>query len=143
MISLSTAQFEAIVGAAIDAIPEPYGTNLQNVVFVVEDEPSAEQRRKLRLHPNETLFGLYEGIPLTQRGSNYNLVLPDKITIFKDPLLRACQSEESVRAEVKHTVWHEVAHYYGLDHERIHALEHRRDLRARRTDADSGTSSSH
>jgi predicted Zn-dependent protease with MMP-like domain len=96
---------------------------MNNVVVIVEDEPSQEQRERLRLCDNQTLFGLYEGIPLIARGAGYNLVPPDKITIFKDPILSLSSNIEEVRAQVKRTVWHEIAHHYGLDHDRIHSLE--------------------
>lgn len=87
MIALSQEVFEQIVGEAMDAQPEKYMLRLKNVVFVVDDDPTPEQRTKLHLHNNQTLWGLYEGIPQTARGNSYNLVLPDKITIFKNPIL--------------------------------------------------------
>lgn len=123
MISTSDKEFEKIVGKAIDAVPEKYYKKIQNLAFVVEDEPTPEQRRKLQLHSGMTLFGLYEGIPLTRRGAGYNLVLPDKITIFKKPAEMASNTIEELTEHVKHTVWHEVAHYFGLDHDRIYELE--------------------
>jgi predicted Zn-dependent protease with MMP-like domain len=98
---------------------------LQNVAFIVEDFPSPEQRQKLNLYPNETLFGLYEGTPLPARNGTLKL-LPDKITIFKMPLMAASRSLEELRRNIGHTVWHEVAHYYGLDHKRIHQLDSKR-----------------
>lgn len=116
-------EFKIIVAEAIDKIPELYAKKLNNVAFVIEDEPTPDQRQKLKLACNQTLFGLYEGIPLTKRGSGYNLVLPDKITIFKLPLMAASQGIEDFKKKVQNTVWHEVAHYYGLDHARIHKLE--------------------
>jgi predicted Zn-dependent protease with MMP-like domain len=91
-------------------------------VFLVEDEPTPEQRVRLNLYPNETLFGLYEGVPLPQRNGGTKL-LPDKITIFKNPMLRTCNDMAQLKALINHTIWHEVAHYYGLDHKRIHELE--------------------
>jgi predicted Zn-dependent protease with MMP-like domain len=123
MVQLSNQEFEAIVSKAIDAIPERYFKHLNNVAFVIEDIPTPVQRDKLRLRCDQTLFGLYEGIPLTRRGAGYNLVLPDKITIFKQPIEAISQSMEELIAHVKQTVWHEVGHFYGLDHDRIHALE--------------------
>jgi predicted Zn-dependent protease with MMP-like domain len=123
MVQLSNQEFEAIVSKAIDAIPERYFKYLNNVAFVIEDIPTPVQRDKLRLRCDQTLFGLYEGIPLTRRGAGYNLVLPDKITIFKQPIEAISQSMEELIAHVKQTVWHEVGHFYGLDHDRIHALE--------------------
>lgn len=121
-MDLSYEQFEKYLAEAIDAIPAPYNERLQNVAFILEDEPSPEQRRRLNLYPNETLFGLYEGVPLPARNGAAKL-LPDKITIFKNPLLAASRSRDELRRNIGHTVWHEVAHYYGLDHAKIHELD--------------------
>jgi predicted Zn-dependent protease with MMP-like domain len=77
----------------------------------------------MMLRRDQTLFGLYEGIPLTQRGAGYNLVLPDKITIFKNPIVMFAPNLESLKKQVRHTVWHEIAHHYGLNHKRIHEVE--------------------
>ncbi|MEI6751173.1 MAG: metallopeptidase family protein [Candidatus Saccharibacteria bacterium] len=123
MIDIKTEEFESMIGAGIDTIPEKYYKNLQNVVFVAADEPTPEQRKSLKLHCNQTLFGLYEGIPLTKRNSNYNLVLPDKITIFRLPIAHISSNTAEALQHVKKTVWHEVAHFFGLDHDRIHDLE--------------------
>ncbi len=125
MINVDDEKFHGLVAKGIDAIPDLYQKHLQNVAFIVEDEPSPQQRLKLNLYPNETLFGLYEGVPLTGRGGATKL-LPDKITIFKNPMLRVSASLEQLQELVRHTVWHEVAHYYGLDHDRIHQLEQKR-----------------
>jgi len=123
MIQVDDTQFRQIVAQAIDGIPEKYGKHIDNLAFVVEDEPTPTQRQKLRLRHDQSLFGLYEGIPLVQRGAGYNLVLPDKITIFRLPMLYHCTTLQEVRDLVKNTVWHEVAHYYGLDHGRIDEIE--------------------
>lgn len=111
----------------MDELPQQYIERLNNIAIVYADEPTPEQRVKLKLRCDQTLLGLYEGIPLTQRGSNYSLVLPDKITLFKKPLLAHSATLEQFRAEVKHTLWHEIAHYYGLDHYHIHKLEGKKD----------------
>jgi len=124
-MELTDDEFEKFLGEAIDSIPAPYDKHLQNVAFIVEDFPTQEQRIKLNLYPNETLFGLYEGVPLPQRGGALKL-LPDKITIFKMPLLAASRSPHDLKDKIGHTVWHEVAHYYGLDHKRIHELDGKR-----------------
>lgn len=123
MHQLDAKQFEKIVADAIDNIPPKYADHIKNLAFVVEDEPTPEQRIKLNLHAHQTLFGLYEGVPLTRRSGNYNLVLPDKITIFKKPIEMSANSLDDVVNQVNNTVWHEVAHYYGLGHGRIHELE--------------------
>lgn len=121
-MDLDAAAFDEYLSEAIDAIPPPYNRHLQNVAFILEDDPTPEQRRRLNLYPNETLFGLYEGVPLPARNGTVKL-LPDKITIFKNPLLAASRSEQELRHNIGHTVWHEVAHYYGLDHAKIHELD--------------------
>lgn len=118
--------FEKLVAHALDSLPEKYVGNMNNVAIVYADEPTEVQRQELRLHCHETLFGLYQGIPLPTRGAGYNLVLPDKITLFKLPLLQASNSEAELRAHIKHTLWHEIAHHFGLDHDRIHQLERER-----------------
>jgi len=127
MVNTSDEEFDEMVSAGIDAIPPKFLKNISNLAFVVQDLPTEEQRVKLKLHEHQTLYGLYEGIPLTKRGSNYNLVLPDKITIFKQPLETSSFSKEQLKEEVRHTIWHEVAHYYGLNHEQIHKLENGRN----------------
>jgi len=124
-MELADDEFEEFLSEAIDSIPPPYDSHLQNVAFIVEDFPTEDQRRQLNLYPNETLYGLYEGVPLPRRNGTLKL-LPDKITIFKMPLLAASYSKEQLRRNIGHTVWHEVAHYYGLDHKRIHELDSKR-----------------
>lgn len=121
--TVSDAQFDQIISDSLDRLPQKYIEGLNNVAIIYEDEPSPEQRIKLKLRCNETLLGLYEGIPMTKRTAGYNLVLPDKITLFKKPLLAHSTSLESFKEEVRHTLWHEIAHFYGLDHDRIHKLE--------------------
>lgn len=116
-------EFEELVNKALDKIPKLYQENLNNVAITIADEPTPEQREKLKLRCDQTLFGLYEGIPLTRRGAGYNLVLPDRITIFKLPMCMTVNSKEELAEQVLHTLWHEIAHYYGLNHEQIHKLE--------------------
>lgn len=116
-------QFEDWVNQGISAIPKLYQDNLNNVAIVIADEPSPAQREKLKLRCDQSLFGLYEGIPLTKRGTGYNLVLPDKTTIFKLPMVHASQTTDEIKEQVRHTVWHEIAHFYGLNHDQIHKLE--------------------
>lgn len=123
MTELDQQRFEEIVKKAIDGIPPKYAKAMDNVGFVIEDEPTDEQRRKLHLHRGATLYGLYEGIPLTRRNAGYSMVLPDKITIFKKPIEMTSEGLEALIDQVNRTVWHEVAHHFGLNHERIDELE--------------------
>ena len=122
MVQVSDKDFEKMVAAGIDRIPPLYQKHLKDVAFIVEDEPTPEQAQKLGLRVNELLFGLYEGVPLPQRMGTTK-ILPDKITLFKRPLEFVSSSAEDLADRVGRTIWHEVAHYYGLNHDRIHALE--------------------
>lgn len=122
-------EFSKMIGEALDELPEKYTAKLDNVLITYEDEPSPEQRKKLKLACNQSLFGLYEGIPLTRRGNGFSGQLPDKITLFKLPIFYFSGGDEArFKAQLKHTLWHEIAHYFGLDHGRIHKLENRRTL---------------
>lgn len=105
--------FRQLVEEALDSLPEEYAKKLDNVGVVVEDFPTPSQRAKLRLPPWALLFGLYEGIPQTNR-RNYAMVLPDKITIFKNSILVVSRTEEEIRAQVRATVIHEIGHHFGL-----------------------------
>ena len=112
-----------MVTIAMDELPQEYIEGLNNVLITFEDHPTEEQRRRQNLQAWQTLFGLYEGIPRVQRGGNYTYVLPDRITLFKGPLEAASQDEAQLQERIKRTLWHEIAHYYGLGHDRIHELE--------------------
>lgn len=123
MMDISDKEFEQLIAEAMDAIPEQYARNMNNVGITWDSEPSANQREKLRLRGDQQLFGLYEGIPLTQRGSGYNLVLPDKITIFKHPMVDIFSSLSVLKKQIAKTLWHEVAHHFGLNHQQIDSLQ--------------------
>lgn len=122
---ISKNNFEKLVTKAIEHIPSPYKESINNVAFFVEDEPSEAQRKKLNLRHCDSLFGLYEGVPLPRRRGGYALTLPDKITVFRLTHERYSIDLNAMTKQVYNTVWHEVAHYYGLDHERIAELEHK------------------
>lgn len=109
MTPLDQEAFEDLVGQSLDMLPEELGLLLDNVVIVVEDE-----------HPEEELYGLYEGIPLTEREDYGDFTLPDKITLYRLPLCRDCQDFEQLRDEVLVTVVHEIAHHFGIDDDRLH-----------------------
>ena len=104
-----------MVRRAVDSLPIPIHSMMENVEIVVNDEPAEEQR----IGDDDGPFGLYEGIPLTERGSSYGLILPDKITIFRGPLERATDTPSELYAEVQATVIHEVAHHFGMDEAQI------------------------
>ena len=122
MIELTDEQFASLIGDAIDAIPEEHAKAVQNIAVVYADEPTDDQRQQQQLRDDQTLFGLYEGVPLAARNglTGYG---PDKITIFKLPILAQSSTIEDAREHINHTVWHEFAHYFGLNHDQIHALE--------------------
>lgn len=126
MHTIPDDDFARLAGEALDSLPDKFLRFLQNVAIVYADEPTAEQRAKQKLRDDQTLFGLYEGIPQTARDAGYTMVLPDKITIFKLPLFYASKNEEELRANIRHTLWHEIAHHFGLDHDRIYELEGRK-----------------
>jgi len=118
MIDVSDEMFEAAIAKAMDSLSKQM-SEVKNVAIVMADEPTPEQRKKLALRHDQTLFGLYEGIPLTQRGGNYSGVLPDKITLFKIPLQMSAHTYADFEEEVRHTLWHELAHHFGLGHGHI------------------------
>jgi predicted Zn-dependent protease with MMP-like domain len=122
MIEVSDEQFEQLMSEAMDALPREHMQAVRNVAIVYADDPTPEQREQLRLRHDQTLFGLYEGVPLARRQgvTGYG---PDKITIFKNPLCYQAQTLPELKEEIKHTLWHEIAHYFGLNHKRIQELE--------------------
>ncbi|HZP40715.1 MAG TPA: metallopeptidase family protein [Candidatus Binatia bacterium] len=123
MRPMDRADFEALVADALDGIPEEFARHLENVAVVIEDEPSPALLARMRLDPRRaTLFGLYEGVPLDGRPYDYAGNLPDRITIFRGPLVRACATRQALEREVRKTVVHEIAHFFGLDDARIRRL---------------------
>ena len=125
MQTIDDQEFEKLISRAMDEMPARYMEQLDNVVVTYADEPDEHQVHKLKLRGDSVLLGLYEGIPLPQRGAGYNLVLPDKITLFKLPIMAVTRDENDFYKQIKHTLWHEIAHFYGLDHDRIHEIEAR------------------
>lgn len=118
----SDDEFDQMISNALDSLPSKYTERMTNVAIIYADEPSPQQRQKLKLHCNQTLLGLYEGVPLPARGG-IQPYLPDKITIFKVPLVLSSNNMSELQENIRHTLWHEMAHYFGLDHKRIHELE--------------------
>lgn len=111
-VTMTTARFEELVSEALDLIPPELARAIDNVVVLVESRNDEEP----------TLLGLYQGIALTERDSHYGGALPDTITIYRDAILDVCESDDDVVHEVMVTVIHEVAHYFGIDEDRLHEL---------------------
>ena len=112
-VEMSRDRFEELVGEALDEVPVELLNLMNNVVILVEDEPPGG---------GDDLLGLYEGHALTERGWDYAGVLPDRITIYREPTLKICDSEDDVIDEVAITVVHEIAHHFGIDDHRLHEL---------------------
>jgi predicted Zn-dependent protease with MMP-like domain len=112
-VDVSEAQFEELVGQALDSIPAGLARAMQNVVVLVEPEPPDS---------GMSLLGVYEGVPLTERDHWYAGVLPDRITIFRGPITRMCSTYEEVVEQVRVTVVHEVAHHFGIDDDELRDL---------------------
>jgi len=113
VVEVSRVRFEALVADALDTVPPSITAVMSNVVVVVEDEPPPD---------DPDLLGVYSGVPLPERDGRYVGVLPDLITIFRNPIIEMCSSEEEVVEEVRITVVHEIAHHFGIDDDRLHEL---------------------
>lgn len=123
MLELSDQQFDQLITRAMDELPQEYITNMQNVAIVQQDTPTPEQQTRMKLDRHHVLLGLFEGIPLTQQGSGFSGMLPSKITLFKHSILGVVNTEAELFAQIKRTIWHEIAHYYGLNHSHIDGLQ--------------------
>ena len=112
-IAMEPAAFESLVDQALDAIPDELASLIDNVVVLVEDDAPDD---------DPDLLGLYDGVALTERYGDYGMVLPDRIFIYRRPLLDMCDSAEQLEEEVRITVVHEIAHHFGIDDDRLHEL---------------------
>ena len=133
MRDVSDKEFDELVQRAMDELPKEYISNLDNVAITYADAPTPEQLVRNHVGTHHLLLGLYEGIPQTSRYSTgYSGVLPDKITLFKDSIRRVTHDDSSFFEQIKRTLWHEIAHHYGLQHSHIDAIEiGHRDLESR------------
>jgi predicted Zn-dependent protease with MMP-like domain len=123
---VTPAEFDRIVEEACKRIPGRFRKRLDNVAVIVAMEPSAAQLAHARVRPGSTLLGLYEGRPLTGRSVFEPWAMPDRITIFQGPHERMARSPEHLLELVSATVWHEIAHYFGMDEAQVRAAERRR-----------------
>ena len=119
---MERAHFRQLVREAVAELPPALLERVHNVAIVIERRPTARDRKAAGVGPGRTLLGLYHGIPLTKRGEYYNLVPPDKISIYQEPIEAFCRDDEEVREQVRKTVLHELGHYFGIDDDRLHEL---------------------
>jgi predicted Zn-dependent protease with MMP-like domain len=123
-------EFEKLIEEGYEHLPQWVREKIKNVAILVEDEPSAEVRKREGLGDGETLLGYYEGIPLTERGEHYGIgmTLPDTITLYKTPIETAAEEDGAPVAQViAETIWHEFAHHFGMDEDEVRFREHQRD----------------
>lgn len=136
MRAMRREEFEKLALQALKELPKEFKRRMENVAIVVEEYPSRKLLHELGLKPPDTLFGLYQGVPLDARGSSYGGVLPDKITLYQRPLVEASNSLEDLTRNIKSTIIHEVGHHFGLDEEELERLE----LNQRRSQKNEGAS---
>jgi predicted Zn-dependent protease with MMP-like domain len=123
--------FDVCVAEGFERLPEWVRLKIRNVALLVEDKPSDEDRKLQNLGDDETLLGLYKGVPLNERGSHYGegFVMPDTITLYRLPILEAAEEDAlDVRDVVADTIWHEFAHHFGIDEDGVRALERERGI---------------
>jgi predicted Zn-dependent protease with MMP-like domain len=123
---MSPNEFDKLVAAAYARIPPRFRKRMKNIAMMVESEPTAHQLARSRVARGSTLLGLYEGRPLTSRSVFEAFAMPDRITIFQGPHERLAKSPEDLAKMVEDTVWHEVAHYFGMNELQVRAAERRR-----------------
>ena len=115
--------FNQFVDEALEGVPESLSSHIENLNIIVDSFPDEDQLFSVGLQPGDTLFGLYQGVPLPLRGGNYSLVLPDVITIYKDVIEAECGSDLEIREQVRKTLIHELGHYFGFNDDELYALE--------------------
>ena len=123
--TVTRAAFERLLVEAVALIPKRFRREIKNLALVVEDEPSLELLDEMEIEPPDSLYGLYQGTPLTERSWQYGNQLPDRITLFQRPIEEDCDDEDEVRAVIGETLIHEVGHYFGLSEEEIEEIEER------------------
>lgn len=122
---MTDEEFEGLIEQGIASIPQKYRERLDNVAIVVEADAKSHHSDSTDFSGEEILYGLYEGIPLTERGEQYMFTVPDKITIFRSSILEVAETPEEARIIVENTIWHEFGHYFGLTEDEIMKREYR------------------
>lgn len=119
---MNRKRFARLVAEALERLPEEFRARMANIEVVIADWPTGQDLEEAGLGPDDTLFGLYQGTPLPERGVEAPPLFPDKITIFQGPLEEWCASDAEIREEIRTTVIHEIAHHFGIDDERLTEL---------------------
>ncbi len=122
MSNITFEEFQQYVAEAVESLPEDIKTMMENVAVTVALYPTEEQRRSVGLRPGQSLYGLYQGVPLTRRTSHYGMVPPDRITIFMYPMVNHFPTPEGIRRQVQKTVLHEIGHHFGMNEAQLRAL---------------------
>jgi predicted Zn-dependent protease with MMP-like domain len=122
---MTRTKFRELVDEALAGIPERFREAMKNIAIVIEDEPTVEELEEVGIEPPDTLLGLYQGTPLTERQWAHGNVLPDKITLFQGPIEDSSEDEDDVVVAIGETLIHEVGHYFGLSEEEIEDIEER------------------
>jgi predicted Zn-dependent protease with MMP-like domain len=122
---MTREHFQRLVAEAVMLIPKRFRREMQNLALVVEEEPSPELLAEMEIEPPDSLYGLYQGVPLPERTWAFGNTLPDRITIFQRPIEDDCDDEDDVRAVIGETLIHEVGHYFGMSEDEIEEIEER------------------
>jgi predicted Zn-dependent protease with MMP-like domain len=120
---MTREEFNQLVEEALREIPRRFRAAMKNVAVVVEDVPPPHVLDEMEIEPDDTLFGLYQGTPLTERGWGYGNALPDRISIYQQPIVEACANDDEIRDCVAETVIHEFGHYFGMSEDEIEEIE--------------------
>ncbi|OGZ17510.1 MAG: hypothetical protein A2Z78_00940 [Candidatus Nealsonbacteria bacterium RBG_13_36_15] len=128
---MTEEEFEKTVEKALNDLPKEIFEKMENVAITIEKRPSPEQLRKSGIRAGNLLLGLYQGIPKTKYGRGFGNILPDKITIFQEPIEKLARSEDKIFGILKNTIFHEIAHHFGFDEKGIRILEKKRKLEER------------
>ncbi|HAJ33599.1 MAG TPA: hypothetical protein DCK79_09585 [Candidatus Atribacteria bacterium] len=126
-MKVTEEEFEELVTEAISTLPEKFRERMENIAVVIEDLPSQELLREMKIRSPYGLLGLYRGVPYSRRGIWYKNVLPDKIIIFKKPIEIRCKNKEDIKESVRKVVIHEIGHYFGLGEADLRKIERERD----------------